>query len=74
MYFRINITGEIEMNGKLNVKKIRTELLRWSQERLARELKVSVRTVWRWEQGQKMNDIAYDALEKLVERFKSENE
>ena len=55
---------------KGNIKEIRSRL-EWSQERLAREVGVSLSTVQRWEQnGTKPSRLAVREIERLVDRVK----
>lgn len=40
----------------LRVRKWRTEIMGWSQERLARELGLTAQTISRWELGKRLPD------------------
>ncbi len=53
----------------MNIKELRTKL-NWSQERLARELGVSVGTVHRWESGKvQPSRLAQNAIHQLEQAY-----
>ncbi len=52
----------------LNIRAIRKELLKWSLEKLARNLGVTLGTVWNWESGRsKPSPLAMEKIKKLFD-------